>query len=299
MYQPNKNKLAVFFILVTALAANSMTIPLVNGNTWSYSYRNDTTVPGTNTSEHIAEGKLNFSVDSVKAVADTTFFSLSYFDSGALYHGDTVHQFVKTYRIKYLLFHDTVRAIDSIFSPGYNQLLLSFIVTRDTAYSWGTVAAGGDEEQKTATYAINFMGMQMTLFRSDFKYSHISLNPNPHVGSVGGNKKTSIGWIPDIGMTFCASNNFRSEYFHDSSDSITYTLLSFNNTPVPSFSQLSVKSITPYRTASNSTGLYRKSVILAGKNLKNDNLPLNQNGCFSLRGQKMGTSYKSQMIIYR
>ena len=306
MYLPHIKNIAAFVILVAAIAANSMTIPLVKGNTWSYSYRKDTS--GNNYT-----GLIHLSVDTVKRITDTTFFTLSYVDSGSL-HGtsriwlpdsqkyvqiDTIMQYLLQYQKPYRFFEDSVVELTTASSPGCNGSLLSFVKQRDTSYSWVNWAPGADHyEIKTERkYPVTINGTQDSLFYTIHSETHSHTGAGAaYYSSIG----DTVSWVSSIGAISIIYNLSASNIGPMSNSNylrIFYSLISFNDTPIPPLSQLSAKTTTPCRTAQYKTGLNRKIVALSGKGIRNEYF--SQKGIFNLQGQKLGNFNRSQLIICR
>jgi hypothetical protein len=231
------------------------TIPLTKGNTWVYSYFKDT-IPAYNKNIHSTSyiGLLSFSIDSVKTLSNTTFFSFAYSDSGtwrqdSLVWSDsrqaydtltTNKKYSMEYHIRYLLSSDTIAELDSSFSPGYSKSLLSYIKQKDTSYySWAYLYLDSDTT-KTDEHPITINGIKMTLFCEKHTETH------GHSGggySFSNSYSDTSSWVLGIGFVFCTNHSLRTTYVTIGNDcTSTYSLASFNNIPIP---PLSAKAIGP------------------------------------------------------
>lgn len=298
-------------MLFTVFEAGAMTIPLTKGNTWCYTYfEKSVSAAPRNISSVTQTGLLRFSVDSVKIFSDTTFFSLSYSDSGTEHQYSkvfsesrqavdtlvTIQKYSMEYHIRYVLSGDTIVELDQRFSPGYSKSLLSFLRQRDTSYSRIPWYPGSDTFSiKTDEYPVTIGNAKMTLL-CEKRSKTLS-----HTGPSGGYHNSYLdtnSWIPGIGKPYTIHISLSSSYPSNisSSYSILYSMVTFNNIPIPPISQLSTKLTTPFLVTRYSKSPILKTVMLAAGS-RNGYLP--QGGCFNLRGQKTGALIRSQLVIQR
>jgi hypothetical protein len=231
--------LAGFFLFGLSSGA---TLPIASGNQWVYSYRN--VDDGNNTDDHglssgtrsTTEGILIMTMGSVARRFDSTFFSITYSDSGFYtYHyynelsgkDTSVDSAYKGSCIKdYFVVNDAIYQIGSYggWQPE-NDIPLSYKPENDSAFSTGI----SNYSRKTMPVVVRAGTDSAAGFARE-----ISLTTDL-MGMFHSSSTDTIRWSDKFGMVFSDSQSSSSSSNEDGGGShlisFSYVLLSFRNVP--------------------------------------------------------------------
>jgi hypothetical protein len=287
---PLHSVIVMFLAFASMNLGYSMIIPLEKGNVWNYSY---TIHQLTDT----CEGRLSLSIDSVATLSglnDTTYFRLAIIDSG-IANDSSLSNYRLSYNKHFYACHDTLYSLDTFASPGFSDELLLFYTMSDTSYKIIITSTwSGSCSRRTDSTSIT-VGTQQ--FEAYSRVTDSVINRLSTGGLDITKKNITLQWINRIGTAYFYD---RQTFSFGSSVTIelrlrTYTLESFNDTPIPPISITSIKAgqLTPMAVTPMVT--LNKIVYLKKSVPKNIFAPTTM--YFNLRGQKLGWLKGGQLMV--
>lgn len=279
-----------FGLLAWVMTVEAMTIQLVKGNRWEYSYETLNTDSGGNSivvSSYMMQGILFVTIDSVKSISgsnDTTFFRLGIIDSGETKSTENFSYNYK-YSKHFSLYNDTLISLDNNKSPGFNTSLAYYPKTHDLPSFFI------DYEGNTDTSTIMIDGKNVTV-----------LSRNTHGWRNYTREKydiyDTVQWIPEIGTVIYSLENHHKSYatgYQWSRSLVCYTLVSFNDMTIPPIPKPGLQARWAIPEKINKSVTAQKQIFLTVNGASKH--AISNAMYYSLRGQKVYGNNCSQVCI--
>jgi hypothetical protein len=289
--------MSVIVMFLTFASANgfSMIIPLEKGNEWNYSYKVcNLHSSSTTTAVDTTIGQISFSVDSVEILSglnDTTYFRLAIIDSG-IANDSSLSNYRLSYSKYFYACHDTLYSLDTLSSPGFSKELLFFYKMPDTSI-FRPVSGFSSlyYSRRTDSTSIMIGPQQFESFSRVTDTGQYRIDPTTKVY-----KDITFQWINRIGAVYYSVkylDSFAGVTVEGASR--TYTLLSFNGTPIPPISITAIKADQLLPKADRPMADLNK--IVYGTKSVPEIVFGPKMVYFNLQGQKMGRPMGGQMLI--
>lgn len=311
---PRTFSASLFVMLVTAVFLKAATVPIADGNTWVYRHSDtlkDSTVYSPSASVVSSQdGLFTMKMDSVTVRIDTVFFIMTTIDSGITKTGSVYNiRVVKRYRVLngVVEFRDTA---SGLWVSCYDEYIY-WVLRSDTSSSWHqgidnssyTSDTSFSRSRHTDSSAVLINGTATaTLYTADTSFSWASVWHDKILGNFiypfSSISRDTIQWLDSIGMFYHIFKKDSASYlqslsFRMSSFRETYSLLSFNGTPV---------SITPDNAQAKSLVPAAKQ-IFPNRNRKIiwlGTAPYRQSEsvrCLNLLGRQLNGIERAQLLI--